>query len=76
MPNPAPLWSRNFFLLWQGNAVSLLGTQVFHLTLMLWAKGYIALLDLPEELTRSLIGTVLPAMTEATRPRWEAVVLA
>jgi len=32
------LWSRNFLLLWQGNAVSLLGTQVFYLTLMLWAR--------------------------------------
>jgi AcrR family transcriptional regulator len=40
-------------------------------TMLLWTKGYIALLDLPGELTRSLISTVLPAMTPKAARRWQ-----
>jgi AcrR family transcriptional regulator len=40
-------------------------------TMLLWTKGYIALLDLPDELTRSLISTALPAMTPKAARRWQ-----
>lgn len=40
-------------------------------TLLMWAKGYIALLDLPEELIRSHLGTILPALTDSAWEVWE-----
>lgn len=43
-------------------------------TLLMWSKGYIALLDLPEELVRSHIATVFPVMTNTVRGTWEECV--
>lgn len=39
-------------------------------TLLTWAKGYIALLDLPEELVRSHMGTIGPALTDSAWETW------
>lgn len=38
MSQPAKLWNRDFFLLWQGSVVSSLGSQAYSIALMLWAK--------------------------------------
>ncbi len=38
MSKPATIWTRDFFLLWQGTIVSALGSQAYSIALMLWAK--------------------------------------
>lgn len=38
MARAGSIWSRDFFLLWQGSVVSALGSQAYSIALMLWAK--------------------------------------
>ncbi|UCD17609.1 MAG: MFS transporter [Candidatus Zixiibacteriota bacterium] len=38
MTQPAKLFNRNFFLLWQGQFVSQVGNQVHHIAMMFWVK--------------------------------------
>jgi len=45
------------------------------MTMMLWAKGYIALLDLREALVRSLVGTVYAFMTPKAMKKWGPLAL-
>jgi MFS family permease len=51
MERSGHLLSRNFVLLWQGNAVSLAGTQFFLIGLMLWVKEATG--------STSLVGTLM-----------------
>lgn len=37
---PTKIWNKNYFLLWQGQLVSMVGGQIFSVAILLWAKHY------------------------------------